>query len=442
MSSTGKTGKGKTTLLHILANLCELDLKRFSWLAYKSIAVTTFGGDTVVLEPNGENDLPKVFLNGRKLGQDDDLNGLPGIEELEELRSTLGGQATYLPAFRSVLERSKRNVPYWHSENRDNKEFEEIMKSEELLLKRLSTSNISSRAGNREEAASIADKTVRCRHWFGNFTPVIRYPSIADVEMGLGEEWRTAEVQITHREQTLFEDTFLRIFRTITGVEPVISESSREDILQEIISLLEQPETFGEEQMGPRAYDHILSVAQEMDQAESDTHFNSLFEIYREALASRNEQRRQKFQRLKDFQKSANLFLDDKKIKFAPTGSRPPYRRRVVSILSGNGHNYDLTALSSGERQILTMLYSASRTRFRGGAFLIDEPELSLHIDWQRIILSQIQSQEPGRQIVVCTHSPEVGGDHMEVTQDFEPSPHQSEDLSEIDIEDLYFDED
>ena len=30
--------------------------------------------------------------------------------------------------------------------------------------------------------------------------------------------------------------------------------------------------------------------------------------------------------------------------------------------------------------------------------------------------------QSSDRQIVACTHSPEVGGDHIEDTQDFEPT--------------------
>ena len=80
-----------------------------------------------------------------------------------------------------------------------------------------------------------------------------------------------------------------------------------------------------------------------------------------------------------------------------------------------------LRALSSGERQIVTMLYSASRSPFKSGPLLIDEPELSLHVDWQRIILGEIENQHQGRQIIACTHSPEVGADHESRVQFFFP---------------------
>jgi len=55
------------------------------------------------------------------------------------------------------------------------------------------------------------------------------------------------------------------------------------------------------------------------------------------------------------------------------------------------------------------------------GVFLIDEPELSLHVDWQRIILKEISTQAPMRQIIACTHSPEVGADHDDAVQMFAP---------------------
>ena len=106
-------------------------------------------------------------------------------------------------------------------------------------------------------------------------------------------------------------------------------------------------------------------------------------------------------------------------------------------MATAGGNSYGLSALSSGERQILTMLYSASRSRFQSGIFLLDEPELSLHIDWQRIILRELQIQSPERQLIVCTHSPEVGADHLLETQDFEPRSTRKQQESLFTDEDL-----
>lgn len=69
-----------------------------------------------------------------------------------------------------------------------------------------------------------------------------------------------------------------------------------------------------------------------------------------------------------------------------------------------------LAKLSSGEKQLLILLIEALLQRERPYIFLADEPELSLHIVWQRNIIMAIRSLNPNAQIVVATHSPEIAG--------------------------------
>ena len=59
--------------------------------------------------------------------------------------------------------------------------------------------------------------------------------------------------------------------------------------------------------------------------------------------------------------------------------------------------------LSSGEKQMLSFLsYNAFSEKT---IFFIDEPELSLHQDWQDILLPLLLKQETGNQFFVATHS-------------------------------------
>jgi predicted ATP-dependent endonuclease of OLD family len=44
-------------------------------------------------------------------------------------------------------------------------------------------------------------------------------------------------------------------------------------------------------------------------------------------------------------------------------------------------------------------------------SFVIDEPELSMHIDWQHRLLSSLQQLNPAMQLVAATHSPEIMAD-------------------------------
>lgn len=64
--------------------------------------------------------------------------------------------------------------------------------------------------------------------------------------------------------------------------------------------------------------------------------------------------------------------------------------------------NSDL--LSAGEKQMLSFLcYNALYSHC---PFFIDEPELSLHVDWQRILLDTLVEQGTHNQLFIATHSP------------------------------------
>lgn len=60
--------------------------------------------------------------------------------------------------------------------------------------------------------------------------------------------------------------------------------------------------------------------------------------------------------------------------------------------------------LSAGEKQMLSFVcYNAF---FRDSVVVIDEPELSLHVDWQRTLFPTLQSQGTSNQFIIATHSP------------------------------------
>lgn len=61
-------------------------------------------------------------------------------------------------------------------------------------------------------------------------------------------------------------------------------------------------------------------------------------------------------------------------------------------------------ALSAGEKQMLSFI--AYNAFHRNAVFFIDEPELSLHVDWQRQLFSILMSQQTSNQFVIATHSP------------------------------------
>lgn len=70
-----------------------------------------------------------------------------------------------------------------------------------------------------------------------------------------------------------------------------------------------------------------------------------------------------------------------------------------------------LKDLSSGEKQILIILMKIFLIEDRNYIMLFDEPEISLHIEWQHLFISTIIEMNPNIQIIISTHSPGIFGD-------------------------------
>lgn len=64
--------------------------------------------------------------------------------------------------------------------------------------------------------------------------------------------------------------------------------------------------------------------------------------------------------------------------------------------------------LSSGEKQMLIILLTALVQDRQPYVMLMDEPEISLHIDWQKKLVGLVRDLNPNAQIILTTHSPAV----------------------------------
>ena len=62
--------------------------------------------------------------------------------------------------------------------------------------------------------------------------------------------------------------------------------------------------------------------------------------------------------------------------------------------------------LSSGEKQLLVILTTVLVENGEHYALLMDEPEISLHIEWQQRLIQLIRQLNPNTQIILSTHSP------------------------------------
>lgn len=92
-------------------------------------------------------------------------------------------------------------------------------------------------------------------------------------------------------------------------------------------------------------------------------------------------------------------------------------RTRGFYVKLDSGDELPLDALSSGEQHELVLMYELLFKVPAGTLVLVDEPELSLHVSWQKAFLPELISiaKEAKFTAIVATHSPFIVGDRHDL---------------------------
>lgn len=72
------------------------------------------------------------------------------------------------------------------------------------------------------------------------------------------------------------------------------------------------------------------------------------------------------------------------------------------------GKAVELNQLSSGEKQLILILLRVINSSDKPTIFMLDEPEVSLHLSWQEKLISTIRNIHSQCQLVIVTHSPAI----------------------------------
>jgi len=118
-----------------------------------------------------------------------------------------------------------------------------------------------------------------------------------------------------------------------------------------------------------------------------------------------NERVEKLFKQINDFEYSVNSFLCDsgKNIHFDRFGD-------LVFSVDGQEKERDLRALSSGEIQLIVILahFHFNSEIKNASVFIIDEPELSLHVEWQERFIETMIAHRDNTQLIMATHAPSI----------------------------------
>lgn len=123
-----------------------------------------------------------------------------------------------------------------------------------------------------------------------------------------------------------------------------------------------------------------------------------------------NKDRTNLFRKTDGFVETVNSFLCDtgKRIRFDTSNE--------IVVQFEDKHEIRPENLSSGERQLVilfTYLYFGfpSKKQF---VVMIDEPELSIHLQWQNRYVESVKKANPDAQFIFATHAPEIAHEYQD----------------------------
>lgn len=145
-------------------------------------------------------------------------------------------------------------------------------------------------------------------------------------------------------------------------------------------------------------------LVQSIDRAEGRTAdiIASILKPHLEGISARHKALQELRDLLDSFVNNLNSFYSHKHLRFD--------LRRGFSIRSDNDETLSPEKLSSGEKQLLIIMSDVLCARDDVTVFIIDEPEISLNVTWQRKLAGALLRSMRGTrsQLILATHSIEI----------------------------------
>lgn len=225
---------------------------------------------------------------------------------------------------------------------------------------------------------------------------------IENIESLLLEKYKMARITATKRIQSaLFDTLSIAITLNETSVERNYKSSLPFDFERRLIENKEriiEALDDGEDNKFKNKVIQILSDENIEDEVSRYRHHEILGQLFMNMM---NE-----LELEKQMLSSINLLIDTFN-RFLIQGKELIIKNDHIYVKVGRV-THSISELSSGERHILTFL---CLVLFEGGKrniLIIDEPEISLNIKWQRELLSLFSELIPQTQIIVASHSPSL----------------------------------
>jgi predicted ATPase len=406
----GRNGTGKTTLINIIASMVQCKFAALFGLPFKSAKI--YFSDPIQASPPinvtvEKSNSPDIDNRMRMkiVGEDSEISGnfyiADGgrivLSEDEVKRISRADQRSFFDSditWRST--KSGRQVQRWAGSSLPDR-LRSLVDASWLSINR---AEIGSRdIGERGYETTIDQKLKQI------YNDIPRYFSLLDARAN--SEFR--KFQETYFLSLLFDDS---LSAAIQQVKDLPVDADREALKNIFQSLLLSPKVFGEKLAAHFSqFDQAKKAFQNYEEHGkmlSDDHrilidtlrIHKVVEKWHEYQKSREQIYLPKT-RFSDI--LTGVYLDKDVIINERNAPAIKLRRDIESSIS-------LHELSSGEKQLFIILGECLLQEGKPWVYIADEPELSLHMEWQLELVSSLRQINQAGQIIFATHSPEILG--------------------------------
>lgn len=387
---TGPNGFGKSTILQIINALSHGNISFFSKLDFKKICVTYDNGKKTIIE----KDIKTLKIDDLQLPVTDDSL----FECLQ--------YAQRRPWIQKVA-----NGYFDHR-------TDEFYTEEELFYhfldnERLFPGNSSKRLGNTK---AFREKLSTIKQWCGEVR-IISDQRLIRKKMKPSDDSQVIDViselpQKLKIEITRVSEEYSRVANSLDSSYPKRLFAAKEGITGQEeyeIRLREANEKFA------KLSQYNLVDMSIIDERSYNQAYSTALKIYFDDFAEKYTVFQDLIQKLDLFTQIINARLTFKHINILRDGG--------FNIVDNDNPEkvLNLSQLSSGEKQEIVLFYDLIFSNTTDKLMLlIDEPEISLHISWQKKFLDDLLEVAKHRniQVIVATHSPQIVSSHMDIQID------------------------
>lgn len=383
----GINGSSKTTFLNLIEATLLVDLKVFYSIDFEFIRIDFIGTDIQSIkvakqEKEGDDYINYYFDN-------EELISIPCSEVMIQ-RSSYRIPIRYRETLTMVRDRIKSIVNIsWLSVNRDNSElndydrheFERFSNMVDVKLQELEHNLVLYQLQLESESNKLADRFKE------NVLSLMLYDEGKDY-------FKSDEItQFSTVDTKAMQADLFKAFNAL-GVA-----KDKSTAIQTHVKKIKG------------VVDNINSNGQlTIDDAFVLALINRTFSII-DISKTHESQKKEIFAQIEKFKSCLHKFMPDKEFNLNKNNEG----RLEVELNEGNSDksvSFDLSSLSSGEKQLFILMTESLLQKCIPHLFIADEPELSLHIGWQKLVIGELLEMNPNAQIIVATHSPEIAGNY------------------------------